>query len=77
MPLPSETGSPKINLADWNAMVTLVNAIEITPRVVPVVYDAGWPTRPTVPTGSVVMWIGNPGGAAPPAMADNDIWTQG
>lgn len=48
-----------------------------TPAVI--VYSGSWPARSTATTLSTrrVLWIGNPGGTAPPGMLTNDIWTQG
>ena len=43
-------------------------------NVTAVAYPVGgpWPSRPTVPAGFVVLWIG--GTSAPAGMVDGDVW---
>lgn len=61
---------------DDGVLLTL-EGLGVSP-VVSVVYDAGWPAnRPTLPTGWIVLCVGDPGGAGPTWMLTNDVWTQG
>lgn len=46
--------------------------------VIPVRHTGtSWPDRPAnVPSGSIVLWLGNVGGSPPPTMAASDVWIQ-